>query len=238
MVLAVVVSLAAMVIAGVFATALWRQYRARRRDHALAWAVSLALFAGGALAIAGGIAFGWSRATFGTYWLTGALLTVPFLAVGQLQLMVPKLTALWWTVAGLYTAWAIFTLLSSPPDPAVLAAVDARGGLPRGAEVFGQEALTIRLLRFSNIIAVVPLVGSIWSGWRTRRWGVLLIGVGVAVAGASFSAIRLVEGDGQATLTALFLLVGVALMYGGFLAAGRPSRRGAFTEPATAAAGS
>jgi len=231
MALAVIVSLAAVLVAGAFATVLWRQYRARRRDYALAWAISLALFAGGTLAIAGGILFGWSRATFGTYWLTGALLTVPFLAVGQLHLMAPKLSALWWTVAGLYTAWAIFTLLSSPPDVAVLTAVDARGGLPRGADVFGEEALTIRLLRFSNIIAVVPLVGSIWSGWRTRRWGVLLIGVGVAVAGASFGTIRLVEGYGQATLTSLLLLVGVGLMFGGFLAAGRPARRAAFTEP-------
>lgn len=234
MLVAVAASLLATLVAGAFGTSLARQFRTRRRHHALAWAISLYLFAGGTLAIALGTTLGWSRAIFATYWITGALLTVPFLAVGQLHLMVPKLAALWWTVAFLYTVWALFTLLASPADEAVLDAASAAGALPRGAEVFGEGALTLGLLRFSNAIAIVPILGSIWSGFRTHRWGVLLIGVGAAVAGGSFSAVRLAEGSGQAVLTSVLLAAGVTLMYGGFLAAGRPSRKAAFTTPARA----
>lgn len=230
MTVAVAAALSACLVAGAFGTSLARQYVDRRRPHALAWALSLYLFSGGTLAIALGSVLGWSQVTFDAYWFTGALMTVPFLAVGQLHLMIPRLAALWWTVAFLYTVWAFFTLVSSPVDPAVLAAASAAAELPRGAEVFGDGALTLGLLRVSNAIAIVPILGSIWSGWRTRRWGVLLVGVGAAVAGGSFSAVRLVSGSGQAVLTSALLAGGVALMYGGFLAAGRPSRKAAFTQ--------
>lgn len=230
MVLAVLVSLAATLVAGAFAWSLLRQWRAKRRHHALAWAISLALFAGGTLAIALGVGLGWSYATFGTYWLLGALLTVPFLAVGQLHLMAPKLAAFWWTFAGLFTAWAVLGMLLSPPETAVFAAVDAVGGIPVGREAWGEGALAISLLRPSNYVAAIVIVGSIWSGFRTKRWGVLLIALGVIVAALSFGAARGFEGETQAVATSLTLAVGVGIMYGGFLAAGRPSRRSSFTE--------
>ncbi len=229
MVTALLAPLAATLVAGAFATALGRQWVAKRRDHALAWALSLYAFAGGALAIALGIGLGWNRATFGTYWLLGALLTVPLLAVGQLHLMVPKLAAVWWTVAGLFAAWAVFSLLSSPVDDAVLAAVNEAGGIPRGADVFGEGALTMALLPVANWTALVVVAGSIWSGFRTRRWGVLLIAVGVIVAAASFAFVR----AGQGELVSVSLAVGVSLMYGGFVAAGKPTRRATFTTRVT-----
>lgn len=218
--------LVAMLVAGAFATSLGRQWLARRRDHALAWTLSLYAFAGGSLAIALGVGLGWSRATFGTYWLLGALLTVPLLAVGQLHLMFPNLSALWWTVAGLFGAWAVYTLAGSPADPAVLAG--NAGGIPQGADVFGERALTMALLPFANWFALVVVAGSVWSAVRTRRWGVLLIAVGVLVAGGSFAFAR----SGQGELVSVFLALGVTLMYGGFVAAGRPSRRQAFTARA------
>jgi hypothetical protein len=151
---------------------------------------------------------------------------VPLLAVGQLHLMVPKLSALWWTVAGLFAVWAVYTLLSSPVDPAALAAVDEAGGIPRGRDVFGEGALTLALLPVANWTALIVVAGSIWSGIRTRRWGVLLIALGVVVAASSFAFIRL----GQGELVSIALAVGVTIMYGGFLAAGRPSRRGDYTR--------
>jgi hypothetical protein len=227
MVTALLAPLAATLVAGTFGTALARQWLARRRYHALAWALSLYAFAGGTLAIAMGIGLGWNRATFGTYWLLGALLTVPLLAVGQLHLMVPQLSVLWWTLAGLFAVWAVYTLLASPVDTAVLAAADADGGIPAGAEVFGDGALTMALLPVSNWTAIVVVAGSVWSGVRTRRWGVLLIALGVVVAGASFAFVR----AGRGELVSVFLALGVTFMYGGFLAAGRPSRRAAFTRP-------
>lgn len=230
MLLAVVACVVATTVAGAFATSLVRQWLARRRDHALAWAISLYAFSGGTLAVGLGVALGWSSATFGTYWLLGALLTVPFLAVGQLHLMAPQGGAMWWTVAGLFVAWAFFTMLQSPVDAEVLARANTEGGIPVGSEAYGEGALAYGLLAFASRLAVVPILGSIWSGVRTRRWGVLLIGVGAAVAGGSFGVVRAVDGDAQAVATSLLFAVGVALMYYGFVAAGRPSRRASFTE--------
>lgn len=227
MVTALLAPLVATLVAGRFATILGREWLARRRDHALAWALSLLMFAGGTLAIALGIGLGWDRANFSTYWLLGALLTVPLLAVGQLHLMYPKLSVLWWTVAGLFAAWAVFTLLTSPVDAGVLATVDEAGGIPRGADVFGEDSPTMSLLPVSNYTAAIVVIGSIWSGLRTRRYGVLLIAVGVVAAGASFIFVRI----GQGELVSVFLAIGVSLMYGGFVAAGRPSKRRAFTRP-------
>jgi predicted phage tail protein len=83
------------------------------------------------------------------------------------------------------------------------------------------------LLPVSNYTAAIVVIGSVWSGLRTRRYGVLLIAVGVVAAGASFVFVRI----GQGELVSVFLAIGVSLMYGGFVAAGRPSKRRAFTRP-------
>jgi len=221
MVTALLAPLAATAVAGTFSVQLARQWHRKRRDHALAWAVSLALFGLGTLAIAAGIGLGWNRVTFGLYWFAGALLCVPWLAVGQLHLLAPRLAVLWWTVAGLFTAWAFFGLLSTPVDPAVLAAVDAAGGIPRGADVYGEGGVATALVPPANATSAVVILGSLWSGLRTRRWGVLLIALGVAVAGASFAFIR----AGQGELVSVALAVGVTLMYAGFRAASRAPRR-------------
>lgn len=226
---ALLAPLIATLVAGAFGTALGRQWLRKRRDHALAWSLSLYAFAGGALAIALGIGLGWNAATFGTYWLLGALVTVPLLAVGQLHLMAPRLSALWWTVAGLFGAWSVFALLSSPVDGEALRAVNEVGGIPRGRDVFGEGALTLGLLPVANWTALIVVAGSIWSGLRTRRWGVLLIAAGVVVAAASFAFVR----AGQGELVSVCLAVGVTLMYGGFLAAGRPATRTAFVRRVT-----
>jgi hypothetical protein len=232
MVLALLAPLLAAAVAGVFAVSLAGQWRRKRRDHALAWAVSLSLFMLGALGIAAGVGLGWNAVTFGMYWLGGALLCVPWLAVGQLHLMAPKLSVLWWTVAGLFTAWALFGLLITPVESGALAAVNAAGGIPRGADVY-DGGVAPALIGPSNWTSAVVVLGSLWSGFRTRRWGVLLIAVGVMVAGASFAFIR----TGQGELVSVTLAAGVSLMYLGFRAAGRPPRRPAPAPGQPAAAG-
>ncbi|MPZ88523.1 MAG: hypothetical protein GEU81_10700 [Nitriliruptorales bacterium] len=160
-------------------------------------------------------------------------MTVPFLAVGQLHLLAPKLAALWWTFAGLFAAWALFALLSSPMDAAVLTRINAGGGIPEGARVFAPGSLAMAMLPFSNYAAAIVVGGSLWSGVRTRRWGILLIALGVVVAGGSFAFVR----AGRGELVSVFLGLGVALMYGGFLAAAKPSRRPAAARSKTNTAG-
>lgn len=215
------IALAGATVAGAFSAQLALQYLQRRRHHALAWALSLGLYAVGMVALAAGFALGWTVVSFGLYWLAGALLNVPLLAVGQLHLLDRQRAALWWTLAGLAAVWAMAAVLTTPVDASALAAADARGGIPQGAEAYagGLAWTVLRPLTFGG--SLVVLVGALWSGIRARRVGVLLIAVGVAVSASSSSFVR----SGQDELVAVVLTAGVAIMYAGFRAASRPARR-------------
>ena len=216
----VILPVIAALVAAVFALQLARQYLARRRPHALAWALALALFGIASGMVAVGVTAGWSPAVFGAYWVAGALLNVPLLAVGQMMLLDPPRSVLYWTLAGIAAAWSIaFTVLSSF-DTAVLQAASAAHLIPRGSEVIAGEMAYVLARPFSYTFAIV-VIGSIWSAVRARRWGVLLIALGVTVAAAASAFIRV----GQGELFSVFLAAGIVVMYGGFLAASRPPRR-------------
>jgi hypothetical protein len=225
-----VVAIAGAVIAGAFATQLGLQYRSRRRDHALAWAVALGLYAVGMVALAAGFSLGWTAGLFGLYWLAGALLNVPLLGVGQLHLLDPARAALWWTLGGLAVLWAVASVLMTPVDPGALASADARGGIPLGADAY-DDGLAWGVLRPLTVGgSLVVLVGSVWSGIRARRPGVLLIALGVAISASSSTFVR----GGRDALVAVVLTVGVSVMYAGFRSASRPAPRPSSTSTASA----
>jgi hypothetical protein len=201
--------LLATAIAAVFAVQLGRQYGAKRRPYALAWAISLALFAGASAALAVGIAVGWSVPLFAAYWIAGALLSVPMLAVGQLHLLDPRRSVLWWTLGGLATVWAVTLMALATIDVVALRAAV----IPTG-EVLGESAVRGLARPFSGLGTIIVVVGSAWSAVRTRRWALLLIPLGVIVVAAGSIGAR----EGSALIHSVFLALGVAIMYGGFRA--------------------
>lgn len=218
--LGVVFSLLGAGVAGVFAFQLARQYAARRRHHALAWTLALGCYAVGMIALAVGFGLGWDPVTYAVYWLAGALLTVCLLAVGQLHLLDPARAVLWWTLGGLAVVWAVGTMFASPYDAAVLAEASRAGSIPQGREVF-EGGLAYGILRpFTYGGALVVLVGSLWSGIRSRRYGILLIAVGVFVSATSTAFLR----AGLDELVAVVLAIGVGIMYLGFRAAAKAPR--------------
>jgi hypothetical protein len=232
--LSVLFALLGGAVAGWFALQLTRQYRARRRDHALAWALALGLYAVGMAALAVGFGVGWGPLTYGTYWLTGALLNVPLLAVGQLHLLDPARSVLWWTLAGLFSVWALGALALSAFDHDALRLADAAGGIPAGRDVLGDSLAYTVLRPFTMFGTLVVVLGCLWSGIRTRRYGILLIALGVFVSATSSTFLRRDLDE----YVAVVLAVGVSIMYAGFRAAGKPSRRRQLTEPAgTSASG-
>jgi hypothetical protein len=228
---AVLFALAATAVAGLFSARLAQQYAARRRGHALAWAISLGLFAVASFMVALGIGAGWSPAVFAVYWFAGALVTVPYLAAGQLMLLDPKRTVLYATLVGLATAWALAAVAISPIEAEPLRHASAEATIPVGDEVYG-GTLAHRLLGWFNYTALIVVVGVVWSAVRTRRWLILLIAVGVVIAGTSFAFVR----AGMPALFSAFLAVGVATMYAGFRAAAKPPKRPAGNEPDRAGA--
>ena len=222
MVWIVLLPIFAALVAFVFAAQLARQYAARRRPHALAWALALALFSLASTMVSVGVTAGWSPAVFGAYWIAGALLNVPLLAVGQMMLLDPKRSVLYWTLAGVCAVWAVaFTLMASF-DTAVLARASAGHAIPLGKDVI-QESMAYVLVGPFNATSLVVVIGSIWSAVRSRRWAVLLIALGIVVVASGSSAV----GAGRDFLFSLLLAGGVSIMYAGFRAASKPPRRAA-----------
>lgn len=222
MVWVAVLPMLAALVAFVFAVQLGRQFAARRRPHALAWGLALALFGVASTMVSVGVTSGWSPPVFGAYWIAGALLNVPLLALGQLMLLDPRRSVLYWTLAGVCAVWAIaFTLMASF-DGAVLAAASADHAIPLGKDVISESTAYVLVGPF-NATALVVVIGSIWSAVRSRRWAVLLIALGIVVVAGGSSAV----GAGRDFLFSVLLAGGVSIMYLGFRAASKPPRRSA-----------
>lgn len=82
-----VVAAAAALVAAVFSVSLGRRYVVRGRvNRALvSWSLALAMFAVAAAALAYGAGAGWTSGTFRVFYLFGAVLVVPWLALGTVQ---------------------------------------------------------------------------------------------------------------------------------------------------------
>ena len=218
-----VLPLLATVIAWEFALALARRWRASRRPYLRSWALSLFFFAAGAAFLWYGEAFGWSGPVFRGFYICGALLSVPWLAMGELELLMsPRVTRV-----------LLFFLVVFSLDAAIVVGassfVDAKVvsgfALPAGKDYFG--ALPRVLVVVANAVGTLVVVGgTLWSGLRSRGGGaaararfrgtlVITLGVLVAAAGGALTFLSKVNGQ-AATLAA-----GVAVMYAGFVLASR-----------------
>jgi hypothetical protein len=231
--------LVAALVALVFAAQLTRRFLVARRSYLAFWAIALLMYAAASLAVAFGALDGWVAAEFRVYWALGAVLNVPFLAQGELDLLVRNraVRSVLYVVLAFVTAWVIARVRTAPIDASALA-----DDLPSGKVVFGDGTPAHRLPQLISIPAYAILVGgALWSAWRMRgrpelrdRFrGTLLIALGatvIAALGSAFAALGLLLGFSFA------LLLGVSLMFWGFLRASRPSTplaqdRSAVTAP-------
>jgi hypothetical protein len=219
--------LVAAVVAFAFAVTLGRRFGERRRSYELVWAISLAMYGIASLAVVLGAAGGWSRSEFKLYWLFGAVLNVPFLAAGELQLLLRKP----WVGVAVWCALAFITAYTiAVTAGAAIATGPLAERLPSGKDVFGDGTPAHRLPQLISIPSYLVLVGgALWSVWkmrgrdelRPRFVGTLLIAVGATVIagfGSAFAAL------GNLAAFSVALLVGIAVMYAGFLRASRPAR--------------
>lgn len=218
--------LAAAIVAAVFAGLVARRYLTGRRPFLLAWAISLAMYAAASMAVVLGVTGGWTRGEFQVYWALGAVLNVPFLAAGEVMLLVRNRTvqAAVWVLLVFVTAYTLSVLRGASID------VPALGDdLPSGKHVFGDGSPAHRLPQLISIPSyVVLLAGTLWSAWRMRgrpalrdRFaGTLLVALGATVIagfGSAFAAL------GSLAAFSVALVAGVGLMFAGFLRAGRPA---------------
>ncbi|MBK9179699.1 MAG: hypothetical protein IPM45_09045 [Acidimicrobiales bacterium] len=238
---------AATLVALAFAGSLLDRWLARRRRHEGAWTVSLAMFAAASAALWAGASLGWDGPTFRLFFLFGAVLNVPYLALGQLYLMFGPRTGDRWAVAvTLFAAFATGVVVAAPfvgPVP-----VD---GLPHASDLFGAGPRILAAVA-SGVGGLVVIVGSLTSAVRLARGpvrpgpsgrapvprgrlalGNVLIATGTITLSLSGTLnARL----GEMTAFSVTLVVGVSILFAGFLlatSAARPATGPTATVPPT-----
>lgn len=215
-----------LVAAGVafaFSALLARQYWARRRSYQLLWAFSMLMYGLASLAVVVGVLSGWSSWWFGVYWALGAVLNVPFLAGGEIELIARNRTVnlVVSLVLVFVVAYTVAVLRNSSFAASALAE-----RLPSGEDVFGASSTAHGLPQLISIPSfTLLLAGALWSAWtmrgrpdlRDRFYGTLLIALGASVVagGATFAAFGNLPGF------CITLVVGIGVMFAGFLRASR-----------------
>lgn len=227
---------ASTLVATAFALSTLDRWLRRRRPHELAWTVSLSLFALGAAALWWAEASGWDTPTFRLFYAAGAVLNVPWLALGTVYLLAGQ------RAGDAVRGWLVFAsgvvagvMLVAPTRRAVSGEV-----FPTGKEVFGVLPRAAAAVG-SGVAASVIIAGALWSAGRVLRhkvpslgaarrvdapWrlvaGNVLIAAGTLVLSASGSLAGRLGKDRAFSVT---LLVGVCVLFVGFLVAvGRPAR--------------
>ncbi len=220
--------LVAAFVAFAFAARLGRRYASRRSGYLLAWSISLTMYGLASLIVALGAMNGWGEVGFLVYWALGAVLNVPFLAGGELMLLIRGRSAevVIWLALGLTTVVTLIVLRAADLDLGELS-----HGLPSGKHVFGAGTDAHRLPQLISIPSYLILVGgALWSAVRMRGHaemrdrfvGTLWIVLGATViAGVGSWA----AATGRLLWFSVALLAGVSVMFAGFLRASRPPAR-------------
>jgi hypothetical protein len=203
---------AGTLVALAFSLATLERWLDRRRPHELAWSVALALFTAGSASLWLGAANGWNAPTFRAFYLFGAIVNVPVLALGTVYLLGSRRRANFWTATiALASAFAAGVMVVVPLEGPI--PVER---LPRGSEVFGALPRIMAAVASSGG-ALVVLGGAVLSAWRRRLVATnLLIAAGTLVLGAGglFNSVL-----NEMEAFAVTLVLGIVLIFAGFLLA-------------------
>jgi hypothetical protein len=226
----VALAAAATLLAGAFAAATFERWLDRRRRHELAWSVALAFFAAGALSLWAGAALGWDGPTFRLFYLFGAIVNVPALAVGTVYLLGGRrrgdVTAAGVALLSAFAAGVLAVApLTGPIDP---------DHLPQGSDVFGPLPRVLAAACSSGG-ALVVFGGAVLSAVRAVRGRSAARGVPagrlavanalIAAGAATLSASGLLNSVADEMLAfATTLTAGITLLFAGFLVATAPPR--------------
>jgi hypothetical protein len=223
----------ATAVATLFAQATGVRYSRTKSPQQGAWTFALALFALASAALATAESTGWDRGTFRAFYLLGAVLNVPWLALGTIYLLSGRRIGDR-VRAGLvlFTGFAIGVMLAAP----IHGVIAPQGGIPVGKDHFGVLPRVIAGVG-SGVGAVVVFVGAAYSAVRFARRrtpgsgylaaGNALIALGTLVL-SSGGLLQGVVGQDEAFVISLAL--GIVVVYSGFVVASATARSGAATS--------
>lgn len=227
---------ASVIVSVAFGLSTLDRWLRRRRPHELAWTVAMGLFAVAAASLWWAESRGWSEASFRVFFAVGAVINVPWLALGTVYLLGgPRAGRITTRVLLVFSGFAVGVVSVAPMRGEVPGDV-----LPKGRDLFGVLPRILATVG-SALPALVIFVGAAWSAWRVLRGstpavttaakrqvgstkmlaaGNVLIALGAATLSASGSlAGRL----GEDTAFAVTLLTGITVLFAGFLVASNSS---------------
>ena len=206
-------ALLAALAATLFAGDLWFDYRRRPRPHIAAYGVGMTMFAVATWAFYIGLSYGWTGPGYRVFYLFGAILNIPFLALGSMFLVVGKRSGHAMAIAlGAFTAIAT-TLTATVPFATPL----PESGVPHDvfADGFGPKLFAIIGGAAGTTILVVLALVSVLRFWKKNRrivWGNLLILAGTLAAASGGTGLAL----GESGAFAVSLLAAVTLIWAGY----------------------
>jgi hypothetical protein len=232
----VALAFVATAVSTLFAQAMLVRYTQERRPQDGAWAAALGMFALASVALATGTATGWDNGTFRVFYLFGAVLDVPWLALGTVYLLAPhRIAHRTRLVLLVFSGFAAGVLLTAPMDPVHGTAI------PVGKDVFGALPRILAAVG-SGVGAVVIIGGAVYSAARYARGrgapgNARMAGANVLIALGTLvlSSGGLVQGAiGHDEAFTASLAVGITVIYAGFLLA---ATRGGEARVASPSAG-
>lgn len=235
----------AALVACAFALSSFDRWLRRRQPHEMAWTIAMALFSVGSLALWWAESTGWTIGVFRLFFVCGAVLNVAWLALGTIYLLAGK------RVGNITRSWLIavsgFSVGVVAVSPAKAPIV--RSEFPAGRDVFGGAPRALAAFG-SGVPALIIIAGALWSTWRVMRhqspalmhatqrnvkspWRLAAGNVLIASGTLILSASGLLAGRlGQDRAFAITLLIGVCVLFAGFLVASN-STRGRSVQRAT-----
>jgi hypothetical protein len=215
-----------------FGLATLDRWTRRRRPHELAWTVAMALFFVAAMSLWWAEARGWSAPSFRMFFAFGAVINVPWLALGTVYLLAGRRAGdATMRVLLVFSGFALGAVVMAPVSGVIEPDV-----LPTGKEHFGALPRVLAAVG-SAVPAVVIFAGAAWSAWRVIRGanpalttaavrnvssagrlalGNILIAAGAAVLSASGTFAGRLGAD---TSFAVTLSAGISVLFAGFLVA-------------------
>jgi MFS family permease len=224
----VILAVVAATAATLFTLDLLWDLRRSFRPHTAAYAIGIGMFAAATWALAAGLANGWTGPAYRVFFLFGAVLNIPFLALGSMFLVVGRRSGNAMTIAlGGFSAISV-TLVTTAPFAGRLPSTGVPSEIfPPIGDGFGPRLLAaIGSGTGATILIVLALVSAIRFWKRNRRlvWGNLLI-VGGTLAGATGGS--MLGFLGETAAFELSLLATATLIWAGYRTA-----RGARKKPA------
>lgn len=228
---------ASALIAVAFGLSTWDRWLRRHRPHELAWTIAMALFAMASFSLWWGEARGWSEMSFRVFFLLGAVVNVPWLALGTVFLLAgPRAGRVTTRILLVFSGFSAGVILIAPMNSII-----SPNELPKGSDVFDPLPRVLAAVG-SAIPATIIFVGALWSAYRVLRGAnpaltatatrnvssprMLALGnIFIALGAATLSASGTFSGRlGADTAFAITLLVGISILFIGFLVASNATR--------------